>query len=339
MDQNLTYFSSLSLALHTLMARDPNVVVLGEDAADSDCNRFQITRSLAKRFPNRVLMMPNGESSIVGVATGLALSGMSSIAEITFGDFVTLATDQLVNYASKYPVMYDDDVRVSLVVRTPVGGGCGDGPTHSQSLEKLYLGVPNLTVVAPSHFHVAGELLVEATRSMHPVLFLESKLLYPLPLELAPEMDGLSRSEFHNGNAYPSIILRNYVPPQKADVAIIAYGGLSRLLAPALRWLREQGVHIVVCLAGTLHPLTVEPILTCAREAGRVLVVEEGSPAFGWAAEVSTRIYDTLFTELVTPVRRLGALDSIIPANKALEQQVLVSEEAIIAAVVELMRW
>lgn len=339
MGQNLTFLASLSLALHTLMAKDPNVVVLGEDPLEQDGNTSRIAESLARRFPNRVLTMPSGEASIVGVATGLALSGMRSIAEIAFGDFVALATDQLVNYASKYPVMYDADVAVPLVVRMPVGADHGDGPAPSQSLEKLYLGVPNLTVVAPSHFHAAGELLTQATQSTHPVLFLENKLLYPLPLALAPEMDGLSRSEFSNGSLFPSVLLRNYRAPEKADVAVIAYGGLSRLLEPALRWLGERDVRVVACLAGTLHPLTVEPILACAREAGRVLVVEEGSSAFGWAAEVSTRIYDTLFSELVTPVRRLGALDSVIPANRTLEQRVRVSEEAIISAVLELMRW
>jgi pyruvate/2-oxoglutarate/acetoin dehydrogenase E1 component len=234
---------------------------------------------------------------------------------------------------------YNEAVSLPLVVRTPMGGGRGYGPTHSQSLEKLFLGVPNLTVVAPSHFHDVGECLRLATRSEAPVLFVENKLLYPQPLRLEEEMSGLIRSEYLEASGFPSVLVRNYRPPRQADVALITYGGISRLLEPALRWLAREELRVVACLVGCLSPLSMELILDCARESGRVVVVEEGSTPFGWAAEVSARIYDALHTQLVAPVKRVGAIGPVIPAAKSLEDKVLVSEASLTSAVLELMQW
>lgn len=336
---SLTYVASLRAALHQLMEEDANVVVLGEDILDPYGGAFKVTQGLSTRFPERVLTTPICEASIVGVATGMALFGMRPVAEIMFGDFITLAADQLVNHASKYPSMYNNGVSLPLVVRTPMGGGRGYGPTHSQSLEKLFLGLPNLTIVAPSHFHDAGACLHLATQWDGPVLFVENKLLYPQPLRLEDEMDGLTRSEYVDASGFPSVLVRNYRTPQRADVALITYGGISRLLEPALHWLAREELRVVACLVGCLSPLSMELILGCVEESRRVLVVEEGSTPFGWAAEVSTRIYEAMHQKLVAPVKRLGAIGPVIPAAKSLEDSVLVSEATLTSAVMELMQW
>ena len=110
---------------------------------------FKVTRGLSSRFPARVFATPISEAAIVGLATGLALRGMRPVAEIMFGDFLFLAGDQLVNHAAKFRWMYHDQVRVPMVIRTPMGGRRGYGPTHSQSIEKHFMGVPGLWVVAP----------------------------------------------------------------------------------------------------------------------------------------------------------------------------------------------
>ena len=170
--------------LHAILEHDSRAVVLGEDILDPYGGAFKVTQGLSTRFPDRVFTTPISEAAIVGVSVGLALRGRHPIAEIMFGDFVTLAADQLINHAAKYAAMYNGQVRVPLVVRTPMGGGRGYGPTHSQSLERLFLGIPHLTVLAPSHVHDAGALLQAAVRAGDPVLFVENKLLYPQPLLL-----------------------------------------------------------------------------------------------------------------------------------------------------------
>ena len=141
---------SLNSALHHAFSDNKNVYLLGEDVLDPYGGAFKVTRGLSTSYPDRVLTTPISEAGIVGVAAGMALRGLRPVVEIMFGDFVSLIADQLINHITKFRWMYNDQVRVPLVIRTPMGGRRGYGPTHSQSLEKLYLGVPGLCVVAPA---------------------------------------------------------------------------------------------------------------------------------------------------------------------------------------------
>ena len=158
MAPGLTYLESLRRSLHEILEQDPAAVVLGEDILDPYGGAFKVTQGLSTRFPDRVFTTPICEASIVGMSVGLALRGLHPIVEIMFGDFVALAADQLVNHAAKYPAMYNGQVAVPLVVRTPMGGGRGYGPTHSQSLERLFFGIPHLKLIAASHAHDAGRV-------------------------------------------------------------------------------------------------------------------------------------------------------------------------------------
>ena len=172
---------ALNAALHEIFEQDPDVYLLGEDLLDPYGGAFKISQGLSTRWPDRVLTTPVSEASIFGVSAGLALRGYRPILEIMFGDFIALGLDQIVNGISKFRAMFDDQVTVPLVVRTPMGGRRGYGPTHSQSLEKLLIGVPGITVVAPSECHDLGALLAEAVRDDEPVFFIENKLMYGRP--------------------------------------------------------------------------------------------------------------------------------------------------------------
>jgi pyruvate/2-oxoglutarate/acetoin dehydrogenase E1 component len=336
---SLTFLESIRSSLHELMEEDPQAVVLGEDVLDPYGGAFKVTRGLSTRFPDRVFTTPISEASIVGLATGLALRGMHPVAEIMFGDFTTFAVDQLVNHASKYPLMYNGQVQMPLVVRTPMGGGRGYGPTHSQSLEKLFLGIPYLHVVAPSHFHNAGEVLRLAVADENPVLFIENKLLYALQLNLLEEAGGLSRTVRTDALGYPCVVLKNYPASKQPDVAILSYGGVSRLIGPLLMELSQEEIWVTACFPSCLSPLTSEQILESVKESRRAIVVEDGPLGFGWAAEVSTRIYDAMHDSLLAPVQRVGAAQTIIPASETLEEKVIVSKEKILTAVMEVLRW
>ena len=167
----------LNEALHALFASRDDVHLLGEDILDPYGGAFKVTQGLSDAYPDRVLTTPISEASLFGVAAGMALRGQRPILEIMFGDFVTLGFDQVVNGISKFPEMYDDQVTVPLVVRTPMGGRRGYGPTHSQTLEKHFLGIPNLNVVSPSHVHDVRSILrhlVLAER--RPSLLIEHKI-------------------------------------------------------------------------------------------------------------------------------------------------------------------
>jgi pyruvate/2-oxoglutarate/acetoin dehydrogenase E1 component len=331
----LTYLESLRTSLHTILDQDPRAVVLGEDILDPYGGAFKVTQGLSTGFPDRVFTTPISEAAIVGVSVGLALRGRHPIAEIMFGDFVTLAADQLINHAAKYAAMYNGRVQVPLVVRTPMGGGRGYGPTHSQSLERLFLGIPHLTVLAPSHVHDPGALLQAAVRAGDPVLFVENKLLYPQPLLLGEGEAGLRRWEVMDAHGHPVVHLANYPDGAEPDVTIAAYGGMSRLLHSVLTRMAAEEVRVMAVLPACISPLDGTIPAAAAAASERLLVVEESQATFGWGAEVATQVISKAPNVLTA---RLGAQPTVIPAAKVLEDQVLVSEAEIELALLQLLK-
>jgi pyruvate/2-oxoglutarate/acetoin dehydrogenase E1 component len=327
----------LRAGLFQAMEMDPHAVLLGEDILDPYGGAFKVTKGLSTKFPDRVFTTPISEASIAGLAVGMALRGMRPIAEFMFGDFITLAADQIVNHAAKYIGMYSDQIKLSMVLRTAVGGGRGYGPTHSQSLEKMFLGLPMFHVLAPSHFVHPGEVLVQAITAGYPTLYLENKLLYPEPLKLEPQMGVLQRTVYFDEHKFPVVKLSNFSDNRKADIAIVTYGGMSRLIGPILNRLAEEEIWATACLPVCLSPLPVQLVQDMTEGIRKILVIEEASPVFGWSSEVTTALYEAHAGKLDGPILRIGAANSVIPASKPLEEKVLVSEEKILSAIVEVM--
>ena len=161
-----TVLDSLNAGLLRALGEDTRVLLIGEDILDPYGGAFKVTKGCSTQYPQQVITTPISEAGLAGVAAGLALRGFRPVLEAMFGDFTALMADQLINHISKFRWMYNDTVEVPLVIRTPMGGRRGYGPTHSQTLEKLYLGIPGLTVVAPNHFVLPnspepGELLAK----------------------------------------------------------------------------------------------------------------------------------------------------------------------------------
>ena len=129
-----TVLETLNASLHDAMTKDERVYIMGEDILDPYGGAFKVTKGLSTSFPERVITTPISEAGIVGVAAGMALRGLRPIVEIMFGDFFTLIADQLINHIAKFRWMYKDQVNVPIVIRAPMGGRRGYGPTHSQSL-------------------------------------------------------------------------------------------------------------------------------------------------------------------------------------------------------------
>ena len=336
MKKPMTYLASLQQALHGMMAEDERVIVLGEDILDPYGGAFKVTKGLSSRFPDRVWTTPISEAAIVGIANGLALRGMRPVVEIMFGDFVTLTMDQIVNHAAKFQAMYGDQVRVPMTLRTPMGGGRGYGPTHSQSLEKLFLGIPHLHVIAPSLFHDPGALLRQAVlEDDSPVIFIEHKLLYPAAL-VASTAD-LDVQLLEDGSGYPAALVRNFAQGP-ADVVLITYGGISFHLPALMRSLADEEVQALAYLPGSLSPLFLpDGLLDEVARSGRVVVVEDGTEGFGWNSEVAARLYDRVGGQLAVPIHRVAAEADVIPAAAHLEAQVIVTPEKIERAIWEVL--
>jgi pyruvate/2-oxoglutarate/acetoin dehydrogenase E1 component len=327
-----TVLERLNFALHRAMETDERVFVLGEDVLDPYGGAFKVTRGLSTRYPERVLTTPISEASIVGVASGMALRGLRPVAEIMFGDFVTLAADQLINHAAKFRWMYADHVRVPIVVRTPMGGRRGYGPTHSQSLEKLLLGVPGLKVVAPNALGDPADLLAAAIADDDPVLFAEHKLLYPRPM-LEPGEGELVDFRIEAGDGpYPFHRLQ---PAYPAELTLATFGYNFELVRQAaLDLLYEREIFAEIVVFAQLSPFNLEALFDSLARTRRLLTIEEGTLTLGWGAEVAARSSEAVEG---LRVRRVAALDLPIANSRPLEEAILPSQETIIQAALSLL--
>lgn len=328
-----TVLNSLNAGLHQTMSIDEHVYILGEDLLDPYGGAFKVTEGLSTKYPERVLTTPVSEAGIVGIAGGMALRGLRPVVEIMFGDFITLAADQIINSLTKFPWMYNQQVSVPLVIRTPMGGRRGYGPTHSQSLEKFFLGVPGLRVLAPTALGNPGELLSQAILETHiPILFIENKVLYTQKLSTPESETDLSiTSETQPENYAPTFTLSLAAAPP-ATLTLCAYGHMAELAKQALITLAyEYEIFTELIVPTQLAPFELSPLFDSINRTGRLLSVEEGTHTMGWGAEVLAQASEK-FGGKLQAVGRVAAKDIPIPASLPLEASVLPTVDNIIHA-------
>ena len=326
----------LNEALHEVFAAREDVVLLGEDVLDPYGGAFKVTQGLSDAYPDRVLTTPISEASLFGVAAGMALRGERPILEIMFGDFVALGMDQIVNGIAKFREMYDDQVTVPLVVRAPMGGRRGYGPTHSQSLEKLLLGVPNITVVAASECHDLRALVVDAVEDDGPVFLIENKLMYGRPNRRPEDGHVGELAVRETGRPYPSLTFSGNAFDE-ASATIVTYGGMLPVaLEAATELILEHELFCEVVALSRLLPLDLDPVLESVARTGALVTAEEGTLTGGFGAEIAARVSELAWSDLRRPVRRVAARDGIIPSARPLEDAMLPSVEDVIDAVVAL---
>lgn len=324
----MRYAESLNSALHGLMAEDKRVFILGEDVIDPYGGAFKITKGLSTAYPDRVITTPISEAGITGIAVGMAMRGLRPILEIMFGDFITLCADQIINSAAKFSWMYNGKTNVPFVVRTPMGGRRGYGPTHSQTLETLFLNVPGLTIIAPSHFHDPGNLLRSAAlKENNPVLFIENKFLYPQTLA-QPGSNGRVGNFFVKviqkyNKDYPTLSLMP-VENEKPQISLVAYGGMASLAAEAAfnLFMRDEIITEVI-LPSLIKPIPLPDIIESIKISRRLIIAEESVCTAGWGAEVGCQVYENIFKTLITPIRRIGAKEFPIASSRMLEEEIL----------------
>jgi len=238
-------------------------------------------------------------------------------------DFITLAVDQLVNMAAKLHPIYGRTC--PLVIRTPPGGGRGYGATHSQSLERLFAGIPGIKIAAPSNATDASGLLQTAIRDNNPVLFLEHKLLYPQRFDVEDELP----------QPMPFGFARIARPGD--DLTIVAWSHMAFLAQHAAAQLAAEGIDAEVIDLRTLSPLDIDTLIESAKRTGRVMILEEGPKTGGFSAEIAAQIMENAHDYLEKPVRRLAGADFPVPSAKNLEAACLPSLADIVALARELM--
>lgn len=308
----IAYRTAIRDALAEEMARDERVVLIGEDVVPGGV--FNVTAKLAETFgPGRVIDTPISEMAFTSAAFGAALAGLRPVVEIMFGDFLGLVLDTLANQASKYWYVSNGQASVPLTVRSAVGAGVRFGAVHSQTPTSWFLGLPGVKVLAPSTPADAKTLTKTAIRDENPVIVFEHKQLYPRKGQVPEEVE-------------PDPIVRAAV--RRSGDAVVLVGALSameRCLAAADE-LAAAGISAEVIDLRSLRPLDAETISESAARTGRLVVVEDGPPMGGYAAEVAA-----LVAEQVGPVsvRRVCMPDIPIPFSATLEDAVLPSARKI----------
>jgi 2-oxoisovalerate dehydrogenase E1 component len=314
------------------MSRDERIILLGEDVEAPYGGAFKVTKSLSQEFPGRVRNTPISEAALVGIGNGLAVQGWLPVCEIMFGDFLALALDQLLNHASKFHYMYNGQVRVPIIVRTPMGGKRGYGPTHSQSIEKHFMGLPGTTMLALNGRYDPGRLYDELFRTIdRPTIVIENKVLYGI--RLTDEVPAGFLLE-HSDERFPTTRLR---PQDAPDATILCYGGMLSEVERAVETVFDKHDYIceVVCPI-QLYPLNPWPIVESVQKSGRLVIVEEGLNFAGFGAEVVAQIAASA-PGVISHVRRVAPPRHPIPSCGPLEKTLLPGEEHVVEAVVDLM--
>ena len=309
----------INLFFEENMSKNNKIIFIGEDVLSPYGGAFKISKGLSDKFPDNVISTPISEGAITGLANGLALGGYRPYLEIMFGDFVTLTLDQIINHASKFHHMYNKKVNCPIVIRTPMGGGRGYGPTHSQTMDKFIVGIDNVTVVAINS--LIDPLIIYQNildNQKHPCIVIENKIDYG---KFVGDVKLDYYSITYSNETFPVVISTPLV--DSPTLTIVTYGGISRDLFDAVPEIfLNTGLIPEVIVLSKISPLDVRPIINSVKKTGRLIVIEEGSKNFGIGSEIVSQVVEELGSDSIV-AKRIGALPIPIPSSKSLEEYVL----------------
>ena len=318
--RKITYAQAIAEATAEEMRRDPRVVVWGLDVGPYG-GAFAATAGLYREFgPERVIDMPISEAGYVGAGVGAAITGLRPVVELQFSDWLTIASDQLINHAAKMRYMFGGRLAVPMVLRAPVGAYLSNAAQHSQSFESMFAFVPGLKVVMPATPYDAKGLLKSAIRDDNPVIFLEHKALYRVEGDVPEE-------------EYVLPLGRAEVTRPGTDVTVVAYSYALSLALAAAEALSGEGIQVELIDLRTLSPLDEGTVLASVEKTGRLVVVQETWPRCSISSEVTAIVAEKGFASLAAPPVRVTAKNVPVPFSRPLEDHVLPQVSDIVAAV------
>ncbi len=315
--REVTLGQAIREALAEEMRRDPRVFIMGEDVAEAG-TPFKVLAGLVEEFgPSRVIDTPISEAGITGMGVGGAMTGMRPIVDIMFGDFITLALDQIVNQAAKVHYMSGGKLKVPLVVRTTLGATRRTAAQHSQSLQAWVSHIPGLKVALPSTPYDAKGLLKSAIRDDNPVIFFEDKMMYQLK---GPVPEGDYTIPFGAAD----------IKRPGTDITIVATSSMVQIALAAAELLEQLDISAEVVDPRTTLPLDEQTLIESAKKTSRAIVMDEGYEHYGITAELAAVIAEGAFYYLDAPVKRMGAMNVPVPFSPVLEDQTVPSAASVV---------
>jgi len=311
------YSSLINETLNDLLEQNNDLILLGEDIEDKNIfnpkeygGAFKVTKDLSIKYPNQVFNTPISEAAITGISSGYVLAGGKAILEIMFGDFTTLIFDQLLQHASKFEDMYAGKIHCPLIVRTPMGGRRGYGPTHSQSLEKFFLGIPNLSVIALNH-RISPRYVYDTLISSfnNPCLVIENKILYTVENSKS-KLVGYNYSFNKKSDTMPNLMISPKDYP--SELTVLCYGGsLIEIEKVAEKLCIEDEVFVDIICPTLISEISVNEIIASLQITKKLLIVEEGNNFASWSSEVIAKISEKQLNSSITRISN----NEIIPSS------------------------
>jgi 2-oxoisovalerate dehydrogenase E1 component len=322
---------AINRALAEEMERDPDVLVFGEDVAHEKGGVFTATRGLTAKFgASRCFNAPLAESSIVGVAIGLALRGYKPVPEIQFGDYIWTAMMQIRNELATMRYRSNNAFSAPAVLRVPIGGYIHGALCHSQNIESFFTHIPGLKVCLPSTAIDAYGLLKAAIRGNDPVIFLEHKGLY---------RQNHAKTPLPTTTDYVLPFGKAAIRRTGADLTVVTYGAMVQRALQAADKLVDDGFECEVVDLRSLNPVDWETLETSVKKTGKCLVLHEDCRFVGYGAEIAAELSERCFEHLDGPVRRLAGEDTPVPYNWDLEEEILPQGEDVYEAMRDLARF
>jgi 2-oxoisovalerate dehydrogenase E1 component beta subunit len=310
----MNMIQALNSALDVMLARDPDVLIFGEDVGFFG-GVFRVTDGLQKKHGlTRCFDAPIAEGAIVGAAIGMGAYGLRPVVEIQFADYIYPAYDQLVSEAARLRYRSGGDFTAPITIRSPYGGGIFGGNTHSQSVEALFTHVAGLKTVIPSNPYDAKGLLISAIEDDDPVIFLEPKRIYNGPFDGHHERPvspwaGHPAAEVPEGHYTVPLGQAAVVRPGR-ETTVLAYGVMVHV---ALAAAADAGVDAEVLDLRTLAPVDIETIEASVQKTGRCVIVHEATRTSGFGAELSALVQESCFYHLEAPIVRVTGWDTPYP--------------------------
>jgi pyruvate dehydrogenase E1 component beta subunit len=311
---------ALRQAIDEEMAKDPRVIIMGEEVGYYN-GAYKVSKGLLDKYgPSRVIDTPISEAAFAGIGVGAAMTGLRPIVEFMSFNFSFVAFDQIVSNAAKVHYMSDGRFSVPIVFRGPNGAAAQVSCQHSHCVEAIYSNLPGLIVMAPSNPYDAKGMLKSALRCGNPVLFLECELQYGDKMEIPTE-------------EYLIPIGKADVKRQGSDITLISHGRMINLCLQAAEELKKQDISAEVIDLRTIKPLDVETIAASVRKTHFCVIIEEGHLFAGIASEVAYRIQERCFDDLDAPLARVCQRETPMPYSKVLEHETLPSVQKILTQV------
>jgi pyruvate/2-oxoglutarate/acetoin dehydrogenase E1 component len=329
MARKISMRQALNEALDQEMARDTNVIVMGEDIVggmggdgekDAWGGVLGVTKGLYAKYGDRLLDTPLSESAYIGAAVGAAACGMRPVAELMFVDFMGVCFDEIFNQAAKFKYMFGGKAETPVVIRTMIGGGFRAAAQHSQVLTPLFTHIPGLKVVVPSNAYDAKGLLIQSIRDNDPVIFCEHKNLYGHESDVPQESYAIPFGEAN-------------VVREGKHVTIVTYGMMVHRALDAAATLAKDKVECEVIDLRTLSPIDWDTVLESVENTGRLVCVDEAHPRCSIASDVSAKVSQEVFKALKAGIQMVTAPHTPVPFAPSLEDLYLPSAEKIAAAV------